>query len=498
MVQAILICASELRDAEVDAWTKRVEELKEEVKRMLSSAKGSQQEIDLINLLQCLGLSYHFEKEINDALHQIFESHTYAADDDLYVVALRFRLLTQHGFNASPDVFNKFRDEQGNLNVALISDMRGLLSLYEAAYLGTQGEHILDEAITFTREQLKSAITNLDSIRLALQVEHALKMPLWKSIPRLEHRYYISIYQQEKGQNDLLLELAKLDFNLLQSLHQKEIKDLTKWWKDMDFIGNMPFAKDRLVELYFSWVKSVYYELRYSRSRMWNAKIISMISVIDDFYDAYGTLDECRLFTNANDRWDVKTKDQIPKYMEVCYLALIDVVNEIEEELAAEGNSYRIPCLKEGIKGLISAYFTEAEWYNKGYIPLLNEHLSLSLVSSGYPMITILRFVGMGDIATMEAFDWASRGPKVIMDASLVCRLRNDIVGNKFEQERGHVASTIQCYVKEHGASEQEVCDKFEEMIMIAWKDINQACLELPVSLTLLMRVVNLKRVMEV
>ncbi|XP_077219732.1 (-)-germacrene D synthase-like [Tasmannia lanceolata] len=67
-----------------------------------------------------------------------------------------------------------------------------------------------------------------------------------------------------------------------------------------------------------------------------------------------------------------------------------------------------------------------------------------------------------------------------------------------FEQERRHVASTIQCYVKEYGASEKEVGEKPEEIIMIAWKDINQAYLELPVAHTLLMRVVNLTRVMKV
>ncbi|XP_077246034.1 (-)-germacrene D synthase-like [Tasmannia lanceolata] len=480
----------------LDGWTKRIEELKEEVKRMLSSAKGSQQEIELIDLLQRLGVAYHFEKEINEALHQIFESHTYVADDDLFVVSLQFRLLRQHGFNVSSDVFSKFKDEQGNFNTALISDMRGLLSLFEAANLSTQGEDVLDEAITFTRKHLMSGISHLDS-NLATQVEHALEIPLWKRLPRLEHRHYISIYQQHEARNDVLLEFAKLNFNILQSLHQRELKDLTKWWKDMDLIGTMPFARDRLAELYLFWGNAVYFEPQYTRSRMWSSKILSLISTIDDFYDVYGTIEEQRLFTDAIDRWDVEAIHHIPKYMEVCYLALIDVVDEIEEELAAEGSSYRIPYLKGGIKALTRAYLTESEWYIKGYVPLFNEHLTISLISSGYPLCTILSFVGMGEIATNEAFDWASRRPKVVMDAALVCRLRDDIVGGKFEQERGHVASTIQCYVKEHGASEQQVCDKFEEMILIAWKDINQACIEQPVSLTLLMRLVNLTRVME-
>ncbi|XP_077220046.1 beta-cubebene synthase-like isoform X1 [Tasmannia lanceolata] len=96
----------------LDGWTKRIEELKEEVKRMLSSAKGSQQEIDLIDVLQRLGVAYHFEMEINEALHQLYESHTYATDDDLYVVALRFQLLRQHGFNVSSGIPTYYRYQQ--------------------------------------------------------------------------------------------------------------------------------------------------------------------------------------------------------------------------------------------------------------------------------------------------------------------------------------------------------------------------------------------------
>ncbi|XP_077223186.1 putative terpene synthase 2 isoform X2 [Tasmannia lanceolata] len=481
----------------LDAWTQRVEELKEEVKRMLSGAKGSQQEIELIDVLQRLGVAYHFEKEIYEALHQIFESHTDAVDDDLFVVALRFRLLRQQGFNVSSDVFYKFHDVEGNFNEALIKDVRGLLSLYEAAHLSTEGEDLLDKALIFTQKHLKSGISNLDS-KHATQIEHALEMPLWKSFQRLEHRHYISIYEEEKGRNDVLLEIAKLDFNLLQSLHQRELKDLTRWWKDMDLIGSVPYARDRITELYFFWAIGVHFEPQYSRARIMASKILAIISVIDDIYDVYGEFEELQLFTDALDRWDVESAHQLPKYMKVCYLALLSNVKEIEEELAADGKSYRVPYVIEAVKWLTGAYFTEAVWYNKGYVPLFNEHLTLSLISCGYPSLTILTFVGMGEIATKEAFDWASTRPKIVMDAAIVNRLRDDIVGSKFEQERGHVVSSLECYVKEHGCSKQEACDKLQELIKIAWKGISQACLDPPASLALLMRVVNLARVMEV
>lgn len=122
---------------------------------------------------------------------------------------------------------NKFKDKEGNFNKGLSSDVEGLLSLYEAAFYGIHGEDILDEAISFTKAHLSSLITHLDG-PLGAQVGHALQLPLRKRIPRLDARFYISLFQQHKQPNDVLLELAKSDFNLVQSMHRIELKELTR------------------------------------------------------------------------------------------------------------------------------------------------------------------------------------------------------------------------------------------------------------------------------
>lgn len=103
--------------------------------------------------------------------------------------------------------------------------MKGLLSLYNAAYLGTHGETILDEAISFTRGQLMSMLSELKP-PLATQVSLALETPIRRRIKRLFARHFISIYQEEPTRNDVILELAKLDFSLLQSLHREELKKI--------------------------------------------------------------------------------------------------------------------------------------------------------------------------------------------------------------------------------------------------------------------------------
>ena len=58
---------------------------------------------------------------------------------------------------------------------------------------------------------------------LATQVKQSLSQSLRKNLPRLVARSYISIYEQDSPHNEILLALAKLDFNILQRPTSKGI-----------------------------------------------------------------------------------------------------------------------------------------------------------------------------------------------------------------------------------------------------------------------------------
>ncbi|KAA8523762.1 hypothetical protein F0562_010185 [Nyssa sinensis] len=480
----------------------RVRVLKSEVQMMLRNAASKPvEEMILIDTLQRLGVAYHFENEIKEALQSIYAKHVNyninnGSCDDLYTVALCFRLLRQQGHHISSDVFKKFKDEKGEFKTLLTNDARALLCFYEALHLRVKGEDILEEALTFLIKHLKSMLPFL-SAPLAEQVKNSLERPLYKGMPRLEARRYISVYEADGAGHASLLELAKLDFNLLQTLHQREISDISRWWKEINLASKLPFARDRLVECYF-WILGVYFEPNYSVGREFVTKIIALTSVIDDIYDVYGTLEEVKLFTDAIERWEVTTVD-LPEYMQVCFLALSDVVKEMEEKMVNEGRSYRIHYAKEAMKGIVRSYFREANWYYKGYMPTFEEYLSVSVMSSGYPMLAVQSLIGMGEVATKEAFDWVITVPKIVWSSGLIARLADDIQTHKVEQERGDAPSSVQCYMREHGVSEKEACEKIKEMVGSAWKDINEE-LQKPdgPSLPLLLPALNLARMMEV
>ena len=124
-------------------------------------------------------------------------------------------------------MFNKFKDSDGRFKESLAEDVSGLLSLYEATHVRTRGEELLDEALIFTTTHLESATHRLSTCE-SKHVDHALYQPLWKGVPRLEARQYLSAYPERDSRNEIILNLAKLDFNLLQQIHRKELSNISR------------------------------------------------------------------------------------------------------------------------------------------------------------------------------------------------------------------------------------------------------------------------------
>ncbi|KAL5972722.1 threalose-6-phosphate phosphatase [Asimina triloba] len=487
--------------SEIDASTKqRAEMLKQEVKKMLGHVRDSAlQELNLINEIQRLGVAYHFQAEINNALERICnqqKNENEINDGDLHVVALRFRLLRQHGYNVSSDVFKKFKDEDGEFKTGLRNDARGLLSLYEAAYFGTREDEILDEAVAFSGKNLKSLLPHLSS-PLSDLVKLALDLPLLKRIERLQSRHFISIYQEDKDRNDVLLEFAKIDFNILQALHKKELNEITRWWNESDLPRKLPFIRDRLVECYI-WMLELYYEPQYSQSRRMTTILLILTSIMDDIYDVYGKLDELELYTVAVERWNWETLDQLPGYMKVHLGVLLTVVENFEEELGKEGKSYHLGYVKKAFAELAKAYIKEARWAQAAHVPSLEEYVNNAVVSGAFPLLTVTSFLGMGQAATKEALEWAMNLPNAVRQCCIVGRLVNDIMSNQSEQERVHVASAVQCCIKEYNTTYEEACKILQGKIAAAWKDLSKECLNpIPVPREVMKRPLNLARASE-
>jgi hypothetical protein len=102
-----------------------------------------------------------------------------------------------------------------------------MLSLYNAAHVAVPGETILDDAITFTRRHLDEAARGKLTSPMREQVSRALEIPLPRFMRQLEAMHCIAEYEKEEPHDIMTLELAKINLNLVRSVHLKELKDLS-------------------------------------------------------------------------------------------------------------------------------------------------------------------------------------------------------------------------------------------------------------------------------
>ncbi|KAK7290801.1 hypothetical protein RIF29_05508 [Crotalaria pallida] len=479
--------------------------LKEEVKKLFLTSidQSILQKLKLIDSVQRLGVSYHFEHEIDEALEQIHYSVGSGEfnEGDLHIVALVFRLLRQKGYEISSDVFKKFKNEEGKFDETLTKDVEGLWSLYEASQLRTHADDILDEACDFTYTRLKSLLlaNQLSSHSLAAQINRSLNIPIHKRLPRSEAaRYYMNAYEDNPSHNEILLTFAKLDFNSLQKMHQKEVGSITKWLKKSNFGTRVPYARERFVEPYL-WPLAMSHEPENSTARRCTGKLIACLSLVDDAYDAYGTVEELELFTEAIQRWDISIIEPLPQGMKAVFETVVEICDEIELLTGDSGkSSFVMPRVKQAIYELFQAYLIEAKWCHEGHIPTYDEYRVNGILTSTFPL-QLASFIGLGPYATKEVFDWMSSDPDIIQAISVICRFVDDTASHKFEHQRVHVATAVECCIKQYDLSLEEAYELIFKDVEDCWKVLNEEYLKLikDIPKHVLDYIVNLARITE-
>ncbi|CAI9115157.1 OLC1v1015994C1 [Oldenlandia corymbosa var. corymbosa] len=429
-----------LDQKEYDLYAEEIEALKEEVRSMLIGGRKREtiEKLNLIDAVEQLGISYHFENEIDALLEEIFhqndEDFEALLQNGLSAAALHFRLLRQHGFNISSGTFKRFLNENGEFKETLGEDIKGLLSLYEAAEVRTHEDNILEEALSFAITHLNANLMPDDSSStIAKQVNHALKQSLHKGLPRVEARHYISVYEEDENHNPLLLRVARLDYRLLQMLYRQELAYLTSWVNDLGIVEKVPYSRNRVVENYFSG-NGVFFEPQYTFGRIVIAKTLTILTIIDDTYDAYGTIEELTAFRDAVERWDIKEIDGLPEYMEPTYMALLNLSEWVEKELTKRGRSYAFSKYKEECKQYVRASYNQSCWFFTRELPPFPVYKVSALITSTYFLLQTISFLAM-ESGTIDVFDWQTKDPKILVASAKIARFINDVASHEMGSE---------------------------------------------------------------
>nr|GEV18836.1 R-linalool synthase QH1, chloroplastic-like [Tanacetum cinerariifolium] len=456
----------------------RADNLKNTVKVMIRGAENPLNMLELLDDLQRLGISYHFEDEIRDALEMLYQNYYKTPDKwdgiDLNLKALGFRLLRQHGYQISQEIFHNFKDKIQNLKPHLLKDMVGMLNLYEASYHSFKDEKILDDARDFTTKYLKDNLEKIEPRMLSI-VSHALELPLHWRVPRVEARWFINVYEKRSSMDPILTELAKLDFNMIQAIHLEDLKHASRWWKNTSWDKKLSFARDRLVEN-FIWTIGYGYQPQYSLGRRNLVKVNSLITVIDDVYDVYGTLDELEKFTDVVERWDINALDELPDYMKICFLGFYNTIHEMAYNTLTNTGFNNLPYVTKAWADLCKAWLVEARWYHSGYTPTLDEYLNNAYVSISAPVILMHCNFSTSISSSAEILQGIERSKNMVYCSSMILRLADDLGGATCppEMTREDNPKAIQCYMHDTGATEEEAKTYIEKLIMDTWKTLNR------------------------
>ncbi|KAJ0082223.1 hypothetical protein Patl1_11862 [Pistacia atlantica] len=153
---------------------------------------------------------------------------------------------------------------------------------------------MMQEAWEFNSKHLKDLDDKDVDQNLVALVENALELPFHWWAPRFETTWFIDLYERKEDKNHLLLELAKVDFNILQGIQQEDLNDTLRWWENTG-LRELTFVRDSFIASYL-WALGISFQPQYSYCRKVITKAIALIIVIDDIY---GTLPELELLTDA-------------------------------------------------------------------------------------------------------------------------------------------------------------------------------------------------------
>ncbi|CAE6186234.1 unnamed protein product [Arabidopsis arenosa] len=388
--------------------------------------------------------------EIEETLTHAFEKidDMIADEHDLYTISIFFWVFRTYGHNISSDVFKRFKGEDGKFMDSLTKDAKGMLSLYEAAHLRTTKDCIMDESLSFTTRHLES-LAGRASPHLSRLIHNALGLSQHWNMEIIVALEYITFYEHEEDHDETILKFSKLNFKLLQLLYLKELKMITKWYKELDFASKLPpYFRDRIVELHFF-----------------------VISI-------YASISEAESLANSLERWAPdKDMDRQPAFLKFVFKFILDVFKDFERELGSEGRSYSLKGTLDEFKRLVKANLDLAKWAQASHVPSFDDYMEVGEVEITMYATMAGTLMGMGHIATEKAYEWLKSRPKIIQSLSINGRLMNDMAGFEDDMSRGYVTTGINCYMKQYGVTKNEAFRALHKMRVDNDKIVNEELL---------------------
>ncbi|KAE8794704.1 Linalool synthase, chloroplastic [Hordeum vulgare] len=419
-----------------------------------------------VDHLKRLCIDHYFQDEIDTIMGSCTDL---IHSNDLLDATLSLRLMREAGYYVSADdVLRKFKNDNGEFNIGLSKDIRGLLSLQDMSHLNV-GESSLYKANEFSSKHLRNAIKYLEP-NLGRYVRRSLDHPYHVSQMQYKARHHLSYLQNMPTRNMAIENLALAEFTIKKLQHQWEMQEVKRWWMDLGLAQEIPAARDQVLKWYM-WPMTVLEGFSFSRYRIEITKVISMVYIVDDIFDLVATQEELSLFNEAIKMWDLAAVDSLPSYMISCYKAIYTITCDIADMVRKEHGVNPINHLKKEWATLFDGFVIEGKWLSTDQIPTSEDYLRNGIITSGAPLLFMHLFFMLGHELNEGKNDDIHR---VISYPAKIMRLWDDMGTAKDESQNGLDGSYKELYQRENPRGDAK--KHMLEMIGSEWEGLNRVC----------------------
>jgi hypothetical protein len=156
-------------------------------------------------------------------------------------------------------------------------------------------------------------------------------------------------------------------------------------------------------------------------------------------------------------RWDISSIGSLPDYIKKIFEFFMKTSNEWNAEVEKrQGRDMAAYIRKNGWERYLESYLQEAEWIATGYVPSFDEYLKNGQASSGMSVLNLIPILLMGQILPDDILKQIFSPSKIHGLLELTVRLKDDITDFEQERERGEIASSLECYLKDNPESTPE------------------------------------------
>ncbi|XAR56925.1 Ent-kaurene synthase [Bertholletia excelsa] len=306
----------------------------------------------MVDSLEKLGIERHFRDEIKSVLDVTYRCWLQGEEEifmDIATCAMAFRILRLNGYDVSSGPLTQITEEnlESSFPTVHLKDVGAALELHRASEIIIYPDELALEkqhswSSDFLNRKLYNGIASADRLNeyASREVDDALKFPFYVNVERLNNRRNMEHYSVDSTstlktsyclpnvRNEDFLRLAVEDFNICQEIHREELKHLERWVAE-NRLDKLKFARQKSAYCYFS-AAATLFSPELSDARLSWAKNGVLTTVVDDFFDIGGSIEELENLIQLVEKWDVNMAfDCCSEHVKIIFSALYHTLNEI-------------------------------------------------------------------------------------------------------------------------------------------------------------------------